>query len=381
MPLAATDRGASGGRKEDTVERILGSTVTSAVLWAGAVCLVGCSSTDENAPSRADSGMGDAASADAALPVTQAPLPNGAPGIGFDDLRYAPHLKRVLAPGGRSGNLDLVDPDTQAVTPIGGFSMSSSFAVGSHMSGTTSADEGNGVLFAIDHETQSVRVVDSATLAPVASTALAGAPDYVRWVASTSEVWVTEPGTGLEVMTISPGAAPMHAATIAVSGGPEAIAVDNTRQRVYTNSFLGQTFAIDISRRTIVGTWTNGCSVSLGVALDEARGFLFVACSAGSVVVLDVANGGTKLAQIAHGSSLDIISYSALLHHLYVPDGAGADLAIVGISAAGAPTLLGTVPTAQGSQEVTADDRGNAWVADQGSGSLLEVKDTYPPTP
>jgi hypothetical protein len=349
--------------------------------WAGAAWLAGCSAGSQPATSPGDSGVADGARADAGASVTPVPLPNGAPGIGFDDLRYAPVLKKVLAPGGRSGNLDLVDPDTLAVTPIGGFSTSSAFSVGSHTSGTTSADEGSGVLFAIDHETQSVRVVDSATKAIVTSTMLAGAPDYVRWVRSSGEVWVTEPGTGMEVLTVSSGGPPVHAATISVSGGPEAIVVDNTRNRVYTNSFGGQTYAIDIAQRAIVETWTNGCIVSLGIALDEARGFLFVACSAGSVVVLDVANAGKKLGQIAHGSGFDIISYNTSLHHLYLPGGTSADLAIVGISAAGAPTLLGSVRTAHGSQEVTADDRGNAWVADQARGRLLKVTDTYPPTP
>src|SRR5882672_7663006 len=134
------------------MQRMLGSTVASAVLWMGAAPIVGCSSTNQSAPTSADAGVTDGASTEASGPlVTPVPLPNGAPGIGFDDLRYAPVLREVLAPGGRSGNLDLVDPDTLAVTAIGGFSISSSFAVGSHTSGTTSADEGSGVLFAIDH--------------------------------------------------------------------------------------------------------------------------------------------------------------------------------------------------------------------------------------
>ena len=106
--------------------------------------------------------------------VTPVPLPNSAPGIGFDDLRYAPMLRKVLAPAGRSGNLDLVDRDTLNVTAIGGFSMSTTFAVGSHLAGCTSADEGNGVLYAIDHETQSLRVVDPASGSTVASTMRVG---------------------------------------------------------------------------------------------------------------------------------------------------------------------------------------------------------------
>jgi hypothetical protein len=368
-------------------------------LWSLGACAVGCSSPGQGVASHADSGVPDGAPgderasladtgladtglADAGPAVTAIELPGAAPGIGFDDLRYAPVLKKVLAPGGRSGNLDLVDPDTLAVTPVGGFSASTTFSAGSHGAGTTSADEGGGRLFAIDHETQSVRVVDPATRAIIATTTLAGGPDYVRWVESTGEIWITEPSTGIEVLTAPAGGAPVHAATISVTGGPEAIVVDNSRHRVYTNSFVGQTYAIDIARRTVVETWTNGCSpLSLGIALDEARGFVFVACAAGSVVLLDAANGGTKLGEIAQGSDLDILSYSASLHHLYVPGGTSADLGIIGISAAGAATLLGTVPTAQGAKEVTSDSLGNAWVADPAGGRLLKVQDTYPPMP
>src|SRR5262245_8955359 len=49
-------------------------------------------------------------------------LPDGAHGIGFDDLRFDAGLGLVLAPAGGTGNLDLVDPKTGAVTAIGGFS-------------------------------------------------------------------------------------------------------------------------------------------------------------------------------------------------------------------------------------------------------------------
>jgi hypothetical protein len=335
------------------------------------------SSTASGAPGGADAGH------DAGIAVTAVALPSGAPGIAFDDLRYAPVIKKVLAPAGRTGDLDLVDPSTSAVTAISGFTASTTFTVGGHSSGCTSADEGQGVIFAIDHESQSVRVVDEATNAIVASGPLAASPDYVRWVASTSEVWVTEPGTGIEVLTTSGKAAPAHAATIAVAGGPEAIAVDATRHRVYTNSFTGKTFAVDVPTRALVETWTNGCtSLSLGLALDEQRGFLAVACSTGTVNVLDVANAGKKLGSVTPRSTdLDILSYSPTLHHLYVPGGTSAEIGIVAISAAGVPSLLGLAPTAQGSTEVVADDQGHAWVADQGNGRLLRVDDPFPATP
>src|SRR5205814_869446 len=70
-------------------------------------------------------------------------LPDGNSGIGFDDLRYDTTLGQVLAPAGRTGNVDLVDPSTQAVTPIAGFSAQPRFN-GGHDDGPTSADAGRG---------------------------------------------------------------------------------------------------------------------------------------------------------------------------------------------------------------------------------------------
>src|SRR5437764_1112210 len=66
-------------------------------------------------------------------------LPDGAPGIGFDDLRYVPALHRLLVPAGRSGRVDLVDPDSMALTSITGFAKKADYA-GGHDDGPTSAD-------------------------------------------------------------------------------------------------------------------------------------------------------------------------------------------------------------------------------------------------
>src|SRR5215472_2967970 len=126
------------------------------------------------------------ASPDASTPVA---LPGGAGGIGFDDLGFAPGVHKVLAPAAATGNLDLVDPDTLAVTSIGGFSASPGSYGGGHDEGTTSADEGRGLIFAIDRTSTKLDVVDPSAKAIVASAKLAGSPDYVRWVGPTHEVW------------------------------------------------------------------------------------------------------------------------------------------------------------------------------------------------
>jgi hypothetical protein len=352
------------------------------------------SKSDAGARARRDSGTRDAAPGDAggkadAAPATDAgdagetahpiALPQGAPGIAFDDLRWAPGIGKILAPGGRSGNLDLVDPETLDVTPVAGFSTSAAFSAGSHDSGTTSAVEAGAVLVALDHESQSVKVVDPQKRTITASAAVGAAPDYVRFVKATGEIWVTEPLTGIEVFSLPAQAAPKHQATIDVSGGPEALEVDETRGRAYTNSFTGNTYAVDIAKRKVVETWPNGCSISLGLALDEARGYVFVACQSGSIVVLDAAHGGTKLGELKQGAGLDILSYDSELHHLYVQGATSADLGIVAVSADGKPALLGAVPTA-GSSTSATDQHGHVFVADPPAGGLIRVADTYPKT-
>ena len=124
--------------------------------------------------------------------LTPLALPGGERGVGFDDLVYSASLGRVLAPAGRSGRLDLVDPKTFKVEAIGGFTSADRFR-GGHGKGTTSADSGAGLLFATDRDRRMVMLVDPRAKKIVGGAELAGSPDYVRWVEPQREVWVTEP--------------------------------------------------------------------------------------------------------------------------------------------------------------------------------------------
>jgi hypothetical protein len=336
----------------------------------------------------AGSGTGDAGPL-----VVPVPLPDGTPGIGFDDLVYSPALKKVVAPAGRTGDVDLVDPMTLEVTRIGGFSKTTMFTLGKHRSGSTAADvdDAGSKIYAIDNETKTLRVVDPATKMTTFTSMLAAPPDYVRWIKTTNEVWVSGPNNpgvmasanpGIEVFTLSPGAAPVHAALIPISNGPEGLAIDNMRKRLYTDSFQGQTYSVDVEKRTVVATWPNGCpGLTVDLQVDEARGFVMVPCAnPGKVVVLDAGNGGKKLGELSTGAGVDVCAYNPTLHHFYMAGQTSADLSIVGVSAAGVPTLLGKIPTAMGSQMVAADEFGNAWVGDPGGGRLLKIRDTYPAT-
>ena len=129
----------------------------------------------------------------AAPALTPLPLPDGKGGIGFDDLGFSPALHRVLAPSGRTGRLNLIDPKSRAIESVEGFSTHGNFLSG-HGEGTTSADFGHGLLFASDRGQKVVDIVDPERKKIVGSAKLAGGPDYVRWVEPLTEVWVTEPG-------------------------------------------------------------------------------------------------------------------------------------------------------------------------------------------
>lgn len=205
-------------------------------------------------------------------------LPGGERGIGFDDMGFAPSLHMVLVPAGRSGNLDLIDPATQQVTPISGFSRSTSFG-GGHDQGVTSADEGRGLLFATDRDAKQLIVIDSKTMAIIANAPVASGPDYVRYVSATGEIWVTEPGAArIEVFSLqrSGDPKPAHVAFISVPGGPESLIINNKRGRAYTHLWTDTTLVIDLKSRKIAESWKNGCRGSRGIAMDDARGFLFV---------------------------------------------------------------------------------------------------------
>ncbi len=311
--------------------------------------------------------------------VEALPLPDGPPGIGFDDVRFSSVLAKLLVPAGRSGNIDLVDPATRAITAIGGFSKQAAYE-GGHDFGVTSVDVGRSLLYATDRTTQKLVELDPTDKHVVASVKLAASPDYVRFVAHAfPELWVTEPdASSIEVLRASDKTPViLHEASIKIEGGPESLAIDMTRGRAYTHTWKDQTLAIDLRTRAVVARWSNGCAGSRGIALDEARGWLFVGCAEGKASVIDVANGSV-LGTASSGDGVDIIDYSPSKRHLYLPGGKSATMAILSVSGKGELAVLGTVPTARGAHCVAADPNGHAYVCDPDHGQMLVVTDPYP---
>jgi DNA-binding beta-propeller fold protein YncE len=324
------------------------------------------------------------------------PIPGGEAGVGYDDLQYAPTLRRVLVPAGRTGTLALIEPATGAVTTIGGFTGASSYR-GGHGQGTTSAAELDGwpgFVVATDRGATALRVVDARAGKISQTVKLAAAPDYVR-VVSASEVWVTEPARKqLEVLRVEGKNAPrlVTVGTISVPDGPESLVIDAARGKAYCHSWKGQTFAVELKARKVVATWSNGCQGSRGIALDQRRGLLFAGCAEGRVTVVDLASR-TVVATAAAGPDIDSIAYAAdggdgpRGGHLYVPAGGSAELWILGVDSNGTLTALGRVPTGRDAHTVAvapgAPGAPLLFVGTPEHGAVLRVIDRFaaPPTP
>jgi hypothetical protein len=169
---------------------------------------------------------------------------------------------------------------------------------------------------------------------------------------------------------------PTSVARIALPDGPESLVVDATRRRAYTHEWGGRTHAIDLGTRKPVAAWDNGCKGSRGIALDEARGFLFVGCEEGKAVVLDAGHDGRVLGSLSPGvDGVDIIAYNGKLAHLYLPGASSATMAILAVAPDGTLRALATVKTVDDAHCVSEDDRGGVWVCDPRHGRLMHVSD------
>jgi hypothetical protein len=303
------------------------------------------------------------------------PFPGGSQGIGFDDLGFAPTLRKVMVPGGSTGKLVLIDPDSQRMEIIGGFSARAGYS-GGHGEGITSSDASRGLMYVTDRSARLLDIVDPRAKKIIASARLASGPDYVRFVSETNEVWVTEPGAErIEIFSLPDLGTPVpaHSGFIPVPGGPESLVI--AHGRAFTHLWRGTTLALDVRHRKIVGRWSNGCKGSRGVALDEKRGFVFAGCDEGKVSVLDL-KSGSLLGEASAGAGVDVIAYNEKLGHVYLPGADSGTIAIVGVSSTGVPTVLKTTDTVEGAHCVTADDRDQVYVCDPVHGKILVFKDS-----
>jgi DNA-binding beta-propeller fold protein YncE len=334
--------------------------------------------------------MGAAMDARAAEPnyeLKPISLPGATGAVALDYFAYDPATGKVWAPASNTGSVDVIDEKTDAVTQVMGFKTGEIERRGRKITvGPTAATIGDGVVYIGDRGDSTLCVIDAKTLARGESVPLSTeqpiTPDGVVYVAATREVWVTTrpksagDAAAAKSLQVFGASDPSHLkwkAKIPLENLAEGYAVDNGRGLFYTNvEDSGTTVAIDVRTHKVVAKWNVGSADLGGLALDAARGFLFVACG-DHVVNVDVAHDEKILDSLQTGAGLDNIDYSPDRKILYAAASQVATLSIAEVGDDGKFHLKATVPTAKGARSVVAAKGETAYLIDPAEGRMLKL--------
>jgi hypothetical protein len=316
-----------------------------------AVLLAACGTSSFNCPDREG---GPAACAD---------LPGVSGSIRFDDLSYSAGLGRIIAPL-RAKGVALIEPDGLDAAILGGFGDAGSAA------------EGAGVVLVTDRERGEVVAVDPASGERIASAPTARWPDYVRYVEATDEIWVTEPGAGIEIFRLDQDAAALdRVASVATPGGPEGIAVSATRREVYVHG-PAALLVVDVDSRSVTATWSYDCAGTHGIpALDEQRGLLLAGCADNGEVHLIDLDSGRDLGGHATGGGAPLMAFSSVTGHFYSRGDPGTAIAV--LAGGDGLDLLGQVEGSESGHCLIADASGNVWTGDEAGGQVVRIRDPF----
>ena len=330
-------------------------------------------------------GICSAASADstgnARFVVQELALPGANGLVSLDYFAFDPASHRLWVPASNTGSLDIIDGNTNQVSALAGFPTAQVEYKGKHpVFGPSSVTLGDGVVYVGNRGNSTVCVIDAHALKigeclAIGSPAegLSAAPDALTYVAAVRELWVTRGVPPMEVpssdraITVLDASEPAHLrpkGKIALGASAEGFAVDNQRGRFYTSlEERGETVSIDMHSHEIVARWHSGCDEPHGLALDAARGILFVACTA-RVVTMDVARVGRILGSVDTGAGLDNIDYLPSMKTLYAAAAEAAVLTLARVDEHGIPSRVAVIPTVKGARGVVVDSEGNAYVID-----------------
>jgi len=338
----------------------------------------------------ARSGMMAASTPDSNYELKPLSLPGATGTVALDYFAYDRSTGRLWVPASNTGSVDVIDESTDAVSQVTGFQTGEVELRGRKVTlGPTAVTIGDGVVYIGNRGDSSLCIIDAHTLergeclqvAP-SSAGRGAAPDGVVYVAETRELWITTGAPPLGIASadksiqVFDASDPRHLklkTKIPLDGSAEGYAVDNQRGLFYTNiEESGTTAAIDVRSHRVVGKWDVGSRELQGLALDNARGFLFVACG-DHVVSIDVAHGGKIADSIATGPGLDNIDYSLDRKVLYAAASQAATLTIADVDDHGKFHPNATVPTVKGARGVVAGKGEAAYLIDPAEGRILKL--------
>lgn len=313
-------------------------------------------------------------------------LPGATGAVALDYFAYDRATGKLWVPASNTGNVDVIDEGTDAISQVTGFPTGEIERRGRKIKvGPTSASVGDGVIYIGNRGEATLCVIDAKSLARLECVPVSAdhtiTPDGVVYVAVTRELWVTLRSKGgdsaaaksLEILDASDLHHLKPKTRIPLDGLAEGYAVDNERGLFYTNiEELGKTVAVDARSHKVVAKWNPGSTDLQGLALDNAHRFLFVACG-DHVVTLDAGHDGKITDSITTGAGLDNIDYSADAKLLYAAASQAATLTVAEVDDSGKFHLKATVPTVKGARGVVAGKGETAYLIDPAEGCILEL--------
>ena len=301
------------------------------------------------------------------------PLPADAP-ISIDYLAVDLARGQIWVPANNTGKTFVVDAAKGSIRTIDGFVTAE--GKNGKRSGPTSASVGDGVVYVGNRGDSSICAYDAVSLAKKGCATVPSTPDGTVYVAPAHQVWVTTPREkSLQILDVTAADAPKLIGKIELEGEPEGYAVDEKRGLFFTNlEDKDRTLAIDVKSHRVISDWAAGCGEAgpRGLALDEERHFLFVACT-DAVLSLD-ARTGKRLGRVETGKGVDNIDYLPARGLVYAAAGAAAQLTIAHVGKDGALTVEATVPLSKSTRVVVVTKDGDAFAADPAAGRLLHVR-------
>jgi DNA-binding beta-propeller fold protein YncE len=320
-------------------------------------------------------------------------LPGAKGFVILDYTAYDSRNQKLWVPAGNLGLTAVIDAKTDRITMVAGFKTGEVELRGKKwVMGPSSVSIGNGVAYVGNRGDSSVCVVDAAALKTLGchtigdqAAGLSAAPDAVVYVGATKELWITTGAPPLGIPAANKSILVLDAAdrrhlkpkmSVPLEASAEGYVVDEGRGIFFTNlEEPAETVAIDVRKKRILARWKSGCAEPHGLALDEKRGFLFVACD-DRVVALDVVRDGKVLGSIQTGEGVDNIDYSATDKAIYAAASKAATLTIARVDDKGAMSIVALVPTVKGARSVIAGGKGTAYLIDPYGGSVLKVFQT-----
>ena len=219
-------------------------------------------------------------------------------------------------------------------------------------------DPATGLAFVSRSGVNTVQVFDPAKMTSVRSISVADDPDaivYVPSFGSTSSMIYVAHGDAKLATLIDP-ARQVVLATIPLGGKAEFAAFDSMSGLLYQNlEDTNEVVAVDLWKRTVADRWPlAGCEGPTGLAIDEARKRLIVACGGNSkAAVFDLGNH-LVTAAYSIGKHPDTIAYDSRLQRVYAAGGFG-QLSVLQGKADGTFQLADTIRTHPGAHTLAVD--------------------------